>query len=304
MYKPLLNETAVADEIALIGFSVTLFETGEPSARKHGLTLSPTMDTAITLWRLDQLHLKRLFVKAETPVVLTREQGLLGIILGGDGSDCCRGQIGAGTGVTVAYSPHGAPTVVTIAETQRRDYRLDPMEPNLQISCQARICSIAIRLRQQSIDGLIEGQFVHAINFDKVGTDVQRAGQYPESSIVSGALKLTGIDLLNDKFSLRTIRIASGNNLLVGPTGNGHISIDVRPDSFVLNDNFDNAASLAIRPRTGEAYSVLPSALEVILREPWHKTLLGLFVACTPIIVQIIHYNTTGRRRRKSGARR
>lgn len=275
--QPLFNETAAAEKITLTGFSITL-----------GNTIHT--DSSIVLQRADQLHIKDLFVSGNTPVVVTSDKGLLSIVLGDRSSTkCCEGRIGVGEHVNIATS----------IAPQRQ---IDTANPNLLISCDSPPCSLTINLRDKSIENLILNQLLSRVSFRRAGTDISQPDFRPDSAIISGKLKITGVDLLNSSFLLRDVNLANGDMIEVDHKGIASTSVDVRDGALVLNGNLKNVTTLLFRPRGGDARDVIPNTLEVMIREPWHKTLIGIIASLTPILLQLILNLKAGEKKRRKSS--
>lgn len=259
---PLFNETAFADSVTLNGFTMYL------GARIIS-------DRAITLQRSDQLHIKDLFAVAGTPVVINTDGIKLGIVLASGGlTNCCEGRIGVGKHVI-------------ISDQQGQYSRITVADANLLIKCGFPPCTVVLRLREKSVDNLIQDRPISRVSFRRAGTSVISANDRIDSSIIKGKINVDGFDLLGAAFSLRTTDLTQGDIIDISPQGFMSPDIDIKDGALLLTGSLKNAPVVLFSPRGGNPRNLVPNALEVILREPWHKTLWAVVLTFSPLILML-----------------
>jgi hypothetical protein len=289
-YVNLFNETAESDRVLLAGFAM---QSWLPSGNRDQAQ-PREVPRSIMLQRVDQLHLKSLFVRPGTRVTLNIDRDVLGIVLQAPSEDsCCDGLIGVGTIVSVDVDDMPKPGV---------SGQVSVDAPNIKIACATSPCSMSFQLRSTA-GSLIGSEIVEGIRLDKAGTEVHQGP--PDSSILKGNLRIAATDLFGDQFSVRSIELSRGDRLTIDPKATARIAVDLRPDSLGLAGIVIGARTLAFEARAGDSRNVLPSILEIAVREPWPKTLVGAVLAAIPLIVGLsqICYSASGRSGRRRGRR-
>jgi hypothetical protein len=258
----LFNETATADMITLTGFTATIGQ-------------KMIQEIAVSLQRSDQLHIKELFVEDGTKIRVAIDGAMLGIIAGDRVSvSCCEGRIGIGERVLLTIPP-SEPSIV------------DSEEPNPRIQCTSPPCTLVLRLQNKPIENLIQDQVINRVSFKRAGTETSVTDGRIDSSILKGKIVISGIDLLGTPFVLRTVELSPGDVIDVEPDGSILANVDLQDGSLLVTGALKNASKVLYSSRGGDTGNLVPSALEIILREPWHQTIWGIAVALLPIGLQV-----------------
>lgn len=273
---PLINETAASRAATIRGFDLTYVEPGRQpeQARTHVVS---TARGPLTLRRLDQLHIKDIVARPGTRLVVSAGQGTLDLIFDGD-ADCCRGRIGAGQRVGMAGT--GDATDATAR-------RIDAASPNLLLRCVAPPCSISLHLLNGSIQGLIENRPAGIRTFDKPGTVGAASGHAGESGIVGGSVEVLANDLLGNDFTLRKVALVPGDGITL-EQADGGLSLDVRDEVLLINSVSNRIDGFHYRLRAGKERNMLPSLLELMLREPWRPSLFAIILGIVPGFVTFV----------------
>ena len=185
---------------------------------------------------------------------------------------CCEARLGTGESIAV-----GTPGSAS------RSLALEPSEPNLQLRCPTGVCSIAARINDATVDGLVEDQQSALLHFNRPGSQRRGAADRAESALLGGVLTISAKDLLNRSFTLRRVELDRGTALLP-EKGSGLFSVDLREGTLVVNGSMQGMTKLGLRPRAGEAEDIQPTVLEVLLREPWRVSLVAIFLAAVPAL--------------------
>ena len=285
---PLLNETAPARSIELRGFEIVVDRSAQGAVRQDVQKLA---DQVVMLQRTDQLHIKDLYIRSGGRITMSYGSGILGLSVDGEES-CCWGRIGVGTSVKIERpETQIAPEVDSI----------DPSSPNLAIVCQLPPCSIAVTLQSSSVDNLVEDWPTMSLGFMRPGTDsITQAGG--ESAILGGTIKVDAVDLLKNNFGLRKLVLPQGTAIVPAPGAHAHVSIDIRDDVLVVNSVLKNASQFDIRYRDGETNDILPTLLEVLIREPWRPDLVAIVLTAVPFLVRYCAPFVLIHRRKKRGS--
>jgi hypothetical protein len=273
---PLINETASSRAATLRGFELTYIERGRQNERERTHVVS-TASEPLTLHRLDQLHIKDIAAKPGTRLVIGAGPGTLDLIFDGD-ADCCRGRIGAGERVGMA---------ATGDAVRAKPRWIDAASPNLLIRCAAPPCSISLDLREARIQGFIENRPAGIQSFDKPGTAGAAPGSAGVSGILGGSFELTANDLLGNEFTLRKLTLAPGDSITV-EQGSSGLSLDVCDKELLINNVSDRVDAFHYRPRAGNERNMLPSLLELMLREPWRPSLFAIILGIAPGLVAFV----------------
>ena len=274
---PLINETAPSRVATLRGWDATYVEQGSQPAQTRTHVVS-TAVAALTLRRRDQLHVKDIIVKPETRLTISAENRMLELVFDG-GRDCCRGQIGVGESVGTSSE--------TLKTTRFEKHRIDPAWPNLMLRCVTPPCSISLDLLSDEVSGIIEDGPIGSVSFNKPGTTATSVDSFGESAIIGGSFEVKANDLLGNEFALRKVPLSSGDSVAI-EANSGGVSLDVRDKVLLINSVSDRVGALRYRPRSGTERNMLPSLLELLLREPWRPSLFAIIVGIAPGLVAFI----------------
>ena len=281
---PFMNETAAARSIVLNGFEVDISQQAAGTATRLNTTLDAASGPVI-LRRSDQLHIKDLVLRPGTQVVLTYRAGILGMTFSGL-SNCCAGRIGVGSSVFLSAGDHrGGPVSSAKGGLPTKT---DATKPNLAIRCIDPPCAMTISLQQNSIENLVEDWPATLAGFDRAGTGEDGANLRGESAILGGSILVAATDLLKGSFELRKIDLARGDSIVPAPDGTARVNMDIDQDALSLNGELRGLSHLTLRSRAGEPTDILPTVLEVVLREPWRASLTGIILAAVPFLVGVI----------------
>lgn len=302
---PIFNETATAQSVVLTGFRTTFVTvvSKPPNPQELKLVELDASKSPIVLTRIDQLHLKDFFPGRGTLISVVFEQGVLSLVFeNSNPSGCCRGRIGVGDAIYIQQGSTGLD-----AGPERNAYSLavkqtlHPMHPHVSVSCPAPPCSLVIRVRQLPITNFVSGAVVRALRFDRANTASLSVGQPAEFAIQSGTVSVGGVDLLNTQFILRKVVLATATGLIVSSKDNANITIDLNQTGLLVNASIPSATYLAVRRRSDELEDLLPSVLEISLKEPWHKSLATMVAAAVPVLLQFFWLGRTLMRKRRKG---
>jgi hypothetical protein len=141
---------------------------------------------------------------------------------------------------------------------------------------------------------------VRGLNFNRPNTQPAGSNARLESSVVSAKVTVEAVDLLRIRFPVRSLTLAMGSSLLLSPSDTSFITVDVSDNDLLINGRVQNATSIAVEQPSDSAYSLLPSILEILLKEPWHKGLIALVIGAASGLIALSRLALrSGRKKRR-----
>jgi hypothetical protein len=284
----LINETAPSRTITLRGFEVTYVERGSLPQHDRTFVVSAA-SLPVTLNRMDQLHIKDIGIRSGTRLTVSSGDEMLDLVFDGS-ADCCRGRIGVGNSFAM--------TSGNLETRQYTPHLIDEMSPNLRLRCATPPCSMSLSLLEDSLQGFIENRRVSILSFDKPGTAIASSLGVGESGILGGNVEVNANDLLGIEYTLRKVSLANGDGVTMFG-GDGGLSLDLREKVLSINSVSSRVESFRYRSRAGAERDLLPSLLELVLREPWRPSLLSIFVGIVPALAAFLQARLASNSKRR-----
>ena len=263
--RPLLSETARSRQISLTGFSMP--------------ELSQTvMGNVLTLGRADQLHVKDLYAPEKSFVRMALAGTSLTVLIDTGTQEYARSFVRIGVGDKVILRSTGA---------DRHD--ADVSEGNVALTCDEPSCAMVLNLIDPAIKELVRPFDIGYLSLRVAGSDAESDSATQVSSIRGGKIRVAAKDLFGEPFAVRSLSLTSGDALLLDPKANGTVRIDTEKGHFRLSFSLDSGRHKFVS-RVGDDINLAPSVLEILVREPWNKTLWGLALALIPMLIQITSF--------------
>jgi hypothetical protein len=263
--RPLLSETARSRQISFTGFS----------SPELGMVVS---ESPFTLERSDQLHVKDLYASENSRVQIALNGTSLTLVTGLPPSQRLRsfGRIGVGDKVWLK----------TEGGTR---HQIGAGEGNISMTCGVSSCAIVLVLLDPVIDELVRPFDIRRLSLRIAGSDAESVSAAQVSSIREGKIVVSARDLFGVPYTVRSLTLSAGDALILDPIANGRVRIGTQKGLFKLSFSLEGGRNRFV-PRVGDEILLAPSILEILIREPWHKTLWGVVLALIPMIIQFASF--------------
>jgi len=259
--RPLLSETARSRQISFTDFSTT--------------ELSPAiLDNPFTLERADQLHVKDMYVSENSLVRMALTGMSLALVVGAGSRENSR-----------SFARIGIGKKVWLKDVVSR-HDLDASDGNIAVMCDAPSCAMVLNLLDPTIEELVRPYYIRRLSLRVAGSNADSDDAAQVSSIQEGKITVSATDLFGVPFAVRSLTLASGDSLLLDPDAKGRVRIDTRKGLFNLSLGLEGGQHRFV-PRVGDEITLAPSMLEIMIREPWHKTIWGLVLTLIPLFIQL-----------------
>jgi len=263
--RPLISETARSRQISFTGFS----------APQLGLAVA---GHPFTLERADQLHVKDLYASEDSLVRMALTGTSLTIFVDTGSRERSRSFGRIGVGDKARFKAGGA---------ARHDAGAG--DGNVAITCDAPLCAMVLNLLDPAIEELVRPFDIGRLSLRVAGSDAESASAAQVSSIREGTIAVSAKDLFGVPFSVRSLTLTAGDALLLDPDAKGRVRIDTEKGLFKLSFSLNGGRHRFVS-RVGDEIVLAPSTLEILVREPWHKTLWGLVLALIPLLMQFASF--------------